>query len=278
MSVTDGQSNTPYSGLVVVELADDPAGEQTGKQLAELGADVIKVEPPGGSRSRLTGPFAKDVVGVDTSLMFWTYNAGKRSVILDGSASGRATLLELIARADVLLATLRPSELAAAGLDYQQLLDAHPRLIILSVTPFGLEGPWADYRTSDLVGLAAGGPLMSCGYDDHSIPPVRGGGNQGYQTASLHTAIAILVAVVHRDVTGRGQFIDASMHAAVNVTTEFASYSWLVAQETVQRQTCRHASARPTQMTIAQDIQGRFVPTGVPPRSQLETILPFRRA
>ena len=76
--------------------------------------------------------------------------------------------------------------------------------------------------------------------------------------------------MLHRDLTGTGQLVDVSMHAAANVTTEFASYGWLVAQETVQRQTCRHASARPTQTTVAQSADGRYQPTGVPPRSAKE--------
>jgi crotonobetainyl-CoA:carnitine CoA-transferase CaiB-like acyl-CoA transferase len=163
-----------------------------------------------------------------------------------------------------------PGRLAALDVDHDEARGRDERIIWVSVTPFGRDNPRTNEPATDLTVLATGGPVWSCGYDDHSIPPVRGGGNQGYNTASLHAAIAALVAVLHRDVTGRGQFIDVSMHAAANVTTEFASYAWHVARETVQRQTCRHASARPTQMTIAEDVQGRFVPTGVPPRSPRE--------
>ena len=112
--------------------------------------------------------------------------------------------------------------------------------------------------------------MWNCGYDDHTLPPVRGGGNQGYQTASLHAVVATLVAVLHRDENGAGQLVDVSMHAAANVTTEAGSYTWLVAQETVQRQTCRHAAVNPTQVTLTYDLEGRFVPTGIPPRSGKE--------
>ncbi len=90
----------------------------------------------------------------------------------------------------MLISTARPAELAERGLDFAALMQASPRLIVLSVTPFGLTGPWADYRSSDLVALAAGGLLNSCGYDDHSIPPIRPGGNQGYNGRQLRAYAA----------------------------------------------------------------------------------------
>ena len=157
-----------FASLRVVELADDPGGELAGKLLAELGADVVKIEPPAGAASRGVGPFADGHDGdPDGSLEFWTYNTSKRSVVLDDTAAGREVRDELIAGADVLLSTATPRQLAAAGLDLDALLAAHPALIVVSVTPFGLTGPWAEHRSSDLVGLAAGGLLNSCGYDDH---------------------------------------------------------------------------------------------------------------
>ena len=114
----------------------------------------------------------------------------------------------------------------------------------MSVTPFGRDNPRAHEPFVDLTVLAGGGPVWSCGYDDHTLPPVRGGGNQGYQTASLHAVVATLVAVLHRDVTGAGQFVDVE-HARRRERDHRVrgSYTWLVAQETVQRQTCRHAAA-----------------------------------
>jgi crotonobetainyl-CoA:carnitine CoA-transferase CaiB-like acyl-CoA transferase len=260
----------PLDGLRVVELASESAAF-CGRLLADFGADVILVEPPGGAPPRHYGPFVDDVPDPERSLYWWHYESNKYGVVIDlDDEDGRAQFRDLVATADIVLEAEPPGRLAALGVDAPDLRADDDALIWASLTPFGRDNPRTNEPATDLTVLASGGPVWSCGYDDHTIPPVRGGGNQGYQTASLHTAIAILVAVVHRDATGRGQFIDASMHAAVNVTTEFASYSWLVAQETVQRQTCRHASPRPTQMTIAEDIQGRFVPTGVPPRSPRE--------
>jgi crotonobetainyl-CoA:carnitine CoA-transferase CaiB-like acyl-CoA transferase len=139
-------------------------------------------------------------------------------------------------------------------------------MIWVSVTPFGRSGPRADEASTDLTVLASGGPVWSCGYDDHSMPPVRGGGNQGYQTGSIFAIMAALTAVLHRGVTGVGQFIDVSLHAAANVTTEAATYDYLVAQRTVQRQTGRHASVRMTTSSFAEATDGRVVHSGVPPR------------
>ena len=138
----------------------------------------------------------------------------------------------------------------------------------MSVTPFGRTGTRAHEPATDLTLLAGGGPVWSCGYDDHTLPPVRGGGNQAFHIGSTYAVMAALTAVLARDVTGRGQHVDVSMHAACNVTTEAGTYEWLVAQETVVRQTGRHAlpmMTMPTQMLCA---DGRYVTTGFPPRSQ----------
>lgn len=260
----------PLAGLRVVELASEYAAF-CGKLLADYGAEVVLVEPPGGAPQRNYGPFVDDVAHPERSLWWWHYQANKFGVVVDVDGdAGRAQFRDLVRSADIVLEAEPPGRLATLGIDAADLRRDHAGLVWASVTPFGRTNPRAHEPATDLTVLASGGPVWSCGYDDHDLPPVRGGGNQGYQTASLHAAIAILVAVLHRDATGRGQFIDVSMHAAANVTTEFASYAWLVARETVQRQTARHASARPTQATVAADIQGRFVPTGVPPRAARE--------
>ena len=173
-----------FDHLKVIELAGDPAGEMTGKIFAQMGADVVKVEPPAGSPTRSIGPFVEGHEDADHSLSFWYYNTDKRSVVIDyATPAGRSELLRLLADADICITTLRPPDARALGLEAEQLRTASPRLIVVSVTPFGLTGPWADRLSSDLVGLALGTPLNSCGYDDHSIPPIRPGGDQGYQSA-----------------------------------------------------------------------------------------------
>ena len=101
--------------------------------------------------------------------------------------------------------------------------------------------------------------MWSCGYDDHELPPVRGGGNQGFHTGCHYAVLSVLTAVLARERTGRGQFIDVNMHAAANVTTEFASYGWLANRSTVQRQTGRHAAPRRTGPTQLHCADGRWL-------------------
>lgn len=247
-----------YSGLRVVELAQEPQGEIVGKLLADQGADVVKVEPLGGAAGRRIGPFRTGDEGdPDASLHFWAYNTSKRSVTLDASTDdGRAQRAALIAGADVLITSGSPSELAADGIDLDALVAAHPELIAVSVSPFGLTGPWADWRSSDLVALAAGGILSSCGYDDHSIPPIRPGGNQGFQIAASFGHTGLLLALLERQATGLGQLVDVSMHEAIAVSGELANPYWFYPRVLLQRQTCRHAQPSPTQPALFECADG----------------------
>jgi crotonobetainyl-CoA:carnitine CoA-transferase CaiB-like acyl-CoA transferase len=117
--------------------------------------------------------------------------------------------------------------------------------------------------------------MWSCGYDDHDLPPVRGRGNQGIRMAAHFAVMATLTAMLgrkqlHEDGRPGGQFVDVSMNASANVTTEFGTYSWLAAQQSVQRQTGRHATAQPTEPTQVQCADGRYLNTGVPPRRPVE--------
>lgn len=240
-----------YQGLRVIELAADPAAEYTGRLLAEMGAEVIKVEPPEGAASRRIGPFAGGVGDGEHSLHFWLYNADKRSLCLDlNAANGTEELERLIATADVLISGLQPFELDAAGISLQELTMRHPKLIIAAITPFGLTGPWKNLKSSDLISLAAGGPLHMCGYDDHSIPPIRPGGNQGYHTGTAFAHIGILLALLERQRTGKGQIVDVSNHEALAVNVELANPYWFYPRALVLRQTCRHAQPVRTQPAL----------------------------
>ncbi len=190
----------PFIGLKVVECAEYPSGEMLGQLIAEMGADVIKVEPPEGALSRRMGPYLDNEVDINNSINFWYYNTNKKSVILDLKDTGdRQKFDNLLHDTDIFISTWQPHELKAMNLDLDKLQEIYPRLIIVSSTPFGLTGPWADYLSSDLVALAAGGPLSNCGYDDHSLPPIRPGGNQSYHTATSHSYIGALLALVERD-------------------------------------------------------------------------------
>jgi crotonobetainyl-CoA:carnitine CoA-transferase CaiB-like acyl-CoA transferase len=249
-----------FAALRVVELADDPAGEFAGKLLADLGADVVKIEPIEGAPSRRIGPYVDGRDGdPDASINFWTYNTSKRSAVLGDSPQDVRARDELIATADVLLTTWTPSQLAARGLDFDALLAERADLVILSVTPFGLTGPWAEYHSSDLVALAAGGLLNLCGYDDHSIPPIRPGGNQGYMVAASFAHCGVLLALIERQRTGHGQLVDVSMHEAIAVSGELANPYWFYPRALVKRQTARHAQPVPTQPASFRCADGRWV-------------------
>jgi crotonobetainyl-CoA:carnitine CoA-transferase CaiB-like acyl-CoA transferase len=217
---------TALSGLRVVELVDESA-EYCGRLLAGLGADVVKVEPAGGAQSRHLGPFAGDEEGLERSLYFWHYNVGKRSALLDDEQ-----LRALLGTADVLLHTLRPSEAEQRGLAPSALETAHPELVVCTVTPFGQDGPWADYLADDLILMALGGSMSACGYSPlpdwtYDTPPLACYGNQAWHTASTYAAIAILAALAWRHDTGRGQFIDVSAHECSASMTEWHLMNFL---------------------------------------------------
>jgi crotonobetainyl-CoA:carnitine CoA-transferase CaiB-like acyl-CoA transferase len=258
------------AGVRVIELASERIAF-AGKLLADMGADVILVEPPGGDPARAYPPFLDDKPGPDRSLWWWHYHTSKRGVVIDlETADGRARFKALAAGADILFESEPAGLLARLALDYDDLRQAREDLIFVSMTPFGRGSPNDAAPVTDLTILAGAGPAWSCGYDDHGLPPVRGGGNQGFHTACHFAVMSALTALFYRLSSGEGQFIDVSMHGASNVTTEAASYSWLVARQTVQRQTGRHAAAVQTQGTQMLCKDGRWVNTGVPPRSPAE--------
>lgn len=256
------------AGLRVVELAHERTA-LAGKLLADMGAEVIAVEPPGGAATRRYEPFLDDQPDPETSLWWWHYNTSKRSLVLDlDTEEGVDDFTALVASADVVIEGQPPGWLAARGVDWDQLRDSSPGLVWTSITHGGRSA--VDPPMTDLTLLAEGGPVWSCGYDDHSIPPVRGGGNQGLHTACHFAVTSILVALYWREESGVGQLVDVSMLAAANATTEFATLWWLNAEMTVQRQTGRHASPTLTEPTQVRCNDGRWINTGVPPRQARE--------
>jgi crotonobetainyl-CoA:carnitine CoA-transferase CaiB-like acyl-CoA transferase len=248
-------------GLRVVELASDRAA-YAGKLLGDLGADVIVVEPPGGHASRGYGPFVDDDPDPDRCLWWWHYNTSKRSVVLDlASDEDKARFRRLAATADIVLEGEDPGVLEALGIDHPSLRTEHPELIWVSVTPFGRLLADLHEPATDLTLLAGGGAVWNCGYDDHTITPIRPSGNHAQHTASSFALLGALTAVVHRDATGAGQHVDVSMLAATNVTTEVSSVYWLFEGATLQRQTGRHASAEPTTDIQIRCADGGYVAT-----------------
>ncbi len=235
----------PLDGIRVLELADEK-GQFCGKLMADLGADVIKIEPPGGQNTRSIGPFLADTPNRESSLSFWHYNTSKRGLTLNlESQEGRRLFLELARTADVILETQPPGRMPSLGLGYEDLSQHNQALIMCSLTPFGQTGPWRDYLSCDLLHLAAGGQMASSGYDQEDVPdapPIAPGGGNAWHIAGHYAYIGILAALYHRDMTGEGQYIDASIHDACALTTEGAIAIYLSTGEVVQRHTGRHAS------------------------------------
>jgi crotonobetainyl-CoA:carnitine CoA-transferase CaiB-like acyl-CoA transferase len=256
----------PLAGVRVVELAGEWS-PMAGKILADLGADVVLVEPPGGHPTRAYEPYLADRPGPERSLWWWTYHTSKRSVELDLQAEdGMGRLLHLISRADVLLDSEVPGGLEAAGLTWDALSGTNPDLVWTSVTSFGLADPRSREPAVDLTLMSGAGPVWMCGYDDHSRPPVRGEGNQSLNVGGIHAAIATITALLARGRHARGQRVDVSIWAALNVATEGATYEWLTMGSTLLRQTGRHASAQPSMPVQLAAGDGNFVTSGFPPR------------
>lgn len=253
----------------VIELANERISF-AGKLMADMGADVILVEPPEGDPTRTYPPYvANDPES--QSLYFLHYNTSKRSVTLDlDHAADQDKFRTLIASADILLESEATTRLASLTLDYDELSALNAKLVHIAVTPYGRLDPQSDLPSTDLTLMAAGGPPWSCGYDDHDLPPVRGWGNQAFHTGSHYAYMSALTALLYREVSDQGQFIDVSITAALNVTTEAASYTHLLNGQEVQRQTGRHATTRATGETQIQCADGRYVNTGVPPRFPVE--------
>jgi crotonobetainyl-CoA:carnitine CoA-transferase CaiB-like acyl-CoA transferase len=201
---------SPYR---VLDLADE-RGELASMILGDLGADVIKVEPPGGSPSRRLPPFVEGAPESERSLNYFAFNRNKRSVTLDlNSEPGRSHLLGLAETADFLFESGAPGAMAELGLGFEELSRVNPRLVYVAVTPFGQDGPYAGYAADDLTLSAMGGQMALQG--DAGRAPVRISVPQVWLHAASEAAVAALIA--HRLVlrSGKGQFVDVSAQATI---------------------------------------------------------------
>ena len=197
-----------------VDLSDE-RGQLCAHVLASLGAEVISVEPPGGTSSRAVGPFAGGIESPDTSLWHWSYNRGRKSVVLDiESEDGHADLLDLVKGADFLIESAEPGAMNARGLGYDALSSVNPSLIMVSITAFGSTGPKAKWPVSDLTIMASGGQMVMTGDKDRA--PLRIPLPQAYFHASAEGAGAALIALYERQHnSGVGQHIDMSAQQSV---------------------------------------------------------------
>ena len=184
----------------------DGRGQLAGLMLAQLGAEVLLVEPPGGTPSRLRPPFIGDAPDPERGLWHWAYNRGKRSVVIDTAVEdGRRELADLAATADVLLWSGLPAE---CPFDLDELTSQHPHLVVVALTPFGLDGPKAGWRDSDLIVSASSCQLILTGDTDR--PPLRMGSPQAHLHGAADAAVGALMALTERHRSGRGQLVDVS--------------------------------------------------------------------
>ena len=214
-------------GVRILDLTSE-MGWYCGKLLADLGADVIKVEPVGGDPARGRAPFWQGQPGRETSLRFWYFNANKRSVTVDlGQFDGRWLFGELVKTVDVVIESwtaAERSELAEHGVDPDAYMESQPALVWVSITGFGLDGPKAGWEVTDIVAQAAAGIATLAGYPDGS--PMRIAGNQAYIVAGISAAQGALLALLQAEASGIGQRVETSMQEALSICQETAHLQW----------------------------------------------------
>ncbi len=244
--------SAPLDGLKVVELARILAGPWAGQTLADLGAEVIKVESPDGDDTRTWGaPFATPN-GDTSAAYFHCCNRGKRSVVIDfRTVSGRAQLLKLIADADILIENFKVGGLAKHGLDYDSLHELNPRLIYCSITGFGQDGPYAERAGYDYIIQGMSG-LMSVTGDPAGQPQKVGVAFTDIFTG-VYATTAILAAVHQRAVTGKGQHIDMALLDVATAVMANQAMNYLSSGQVPQRLGNAHPNIVPYQVFECSD-------------------------
>ena len=218
------QPPAALEGLRVLDLTG-AMGNYAGKLFADMGADVILVEPPGGTELRREPPFIGDVSGPDRSLNFAYQNSSKRGIALDlETPSGQQILRDLARDADLVIETFPPGWSAERGIGYGDLAAQRPGIVVASITPFGQSGPFAQWTATDLVGLALGGLLYMGGYRDRA--PTQAHGDQAFKCAAMYGAVAAMLAVTEAELMGQGQHVDISMQESVTLALENAAQTY----------------------------------------------------
>jgi crotonobetainyl-CoA:carnitine CoA-transferase CaiB-like acyl-CoA transferase len=270
---TRGNLGNSLAGLTILEIGDQ-LGDYASMLLAGLGAEVIKLEPREGSASRQIGPFASTEPDPEQSIFFWRYNLNKKSAVLDVDDDNvQSTLAALAAKVDIVLLSGEFETVERRLPQWRQLAEENPRLIVCTITPFGLDGPYRALKATDLVQMAMGGIMAVCGYDPdqdgkYDTPPIAPAMWHSYHLGGEYAAVAMMAATNFRELTGEGQFIDVSVHEAVNTCTEVAIPSYVYAGQTVMRQTARHAAPSVTHMRLSKSADGVFM---------LASLSPFER-
>jgi len=204
------------NGMKVLDLTDEK-GYLCSRLLGELGAEVIKVEKPGGDAGRRCGSFYHDTPALQKSLYWFAYNYNKKGITLNlETIDGREILKRLIQKWDVVIESFPVAYLDQLGIGYRELSKVNPQLILTSISPFGQEGPYKDYKASDIELMAMGGFMNTCGEAER--PPVRIPFPQAYLFASADATVATLIAYYYREIGGEGQQVDvAAQHSVAPV-------------------------------------------------------------
>jgi len=201
------------SGYRVLDLTDEK-GFLCGKILGDLGADVIKIEPPGGDRSRALSPFYHNEPDPEKSLLWWAYNTSKRGITLDlTTIEGIETFLRLVEQSDIVIESFTPGKMAEMGIGYNHLTSINRGIIMVSISGFGQDGPYSRYKAPDIVCMAMSGYMNLVGETDR--PPLRISIPQSYLHAGNDAATSALLALWHRRRTGIGQWVDVSAQECI---------------------------------------------------------------
>lgn len=223
------KANGPLHGLRVLDLTQALAGPYCTMLLADLGADVVKVEPPGGDMTRTMGPFTEEDTERSYGGYFASINRGKRSIVLDlKDDADRSTLLELVKTAEVLVENSRAGVMDRLGLSYEILAEVNPALVYGAIRGFGDprtgESPYAEWPSYDIVAQASGGLVSITGSSEDDL--AKCGPSVGDIFAGTLNAVGVLAAVIDARATGVGQFIDVAMYDAVLSLCEGAAYNY----------------------------------------------------
>ncbi|MBI4310137.1 MAG: CoA transferase [Chloroflexi bacterium] len=211
----------------VLDISQGIAGPFCAKILADFGADVIKVEPPGGETGRTMGPFFHDDPHPEKSLFFLLLNLNKRGATLNlETKSGQNIFKELVRESDVVVESFKPGYLASLGLDYESLEKINPRVVMTSITYFGQYGPYSQFKGEEILAYAMSGIMSISGTSDRE--PLKHGGFQANYEGGLNGALSTAFTLLLRDMTGEGQHVDVSLQEVVNSTlvTNQPFYSW----------------------------------------------------
>lgn len=264
------------AGVRVVDISQGIAGPYATKLLADSGAEVTKIEPPGGDYSRRLGPFPDDLPDPERSGLYLHLNTGKRSVTLDVSVtSGQVILKKLLAKADVFVAGERASTLRAWGLHYDDLKAEFPDLVVAQVSPFGATGPYAEYDGNSLTAMAMSTLMYNTGEPDRE--PLSTGGDPGEYVGGIHLWIGVLAALENRAKNGGGDFVDVSLADAVAAGDEYNTAMYAFQGAIRKRYYSRHIFGYPNDIVACADGHVVMIPgaAGFPSRLAPDVMSPM---